>query len=117
MRVEPGTYTVRLSAGGRVQERSIVVREDPRIDLPAADRRAWRGAQQEAGALWARAAVRAAKLQGSSAADAESRRLAIEVRDRLRALYGDFDDYTGRPTADQLSELAYYRSVVERLER
>ena len=117
LRVEPGTYTVRLRAGGRTQEKSIIVHEDPRIDLPAAERRAWRTAQREAGELWARAAALAAKLQGSAAANAESRRLAIEVRDRLRGLYGDIDDYTGRPTADQMSELAYYRSVVEQLER
>ena len=114
--VEPGTYTVRLRAGGRTQEKSIVVSEDPRVDLPAADRRAWRAAQREAGELSARAAALAAKLQGSPAANAESR-LAIEVRDRLRGLYVDLDDFTGRPTADQMSELAFYRSVVERLER
>lgn len=63
-----------------------------------------------------RAAALAAKLQGLSA-NGESRRLATEVRDPLRGLYGDIDDYIGRPTADQMSELAYYRSVVERLER
>jgi hypothetical protein len=75
----------------------------------------WREAQGEAGDLWA--AALAAKLQGSAAASEESRRLATEVRDRLRGLYGDIDDYTGRLTADQMSELAYHRSVVERLER
>ena len=64
-----------------------------------------------------RAAALAARLQASSTGNAESRRLAIEVRDRLRGLYADIDDYTGRPTADQMSELAYYRSIVERLER
>ena len=107
---------MRLRTAGRTQEKPIPVREDPRIDLPSADRRAWREAQRAAGELWTRAAVLAAKLPASSAASAESRRLAIEVRDRLRGLYGDFDDHTGRPTADQMSELAYYRSVVERLE-
>jgi hypothetical protein len=94
-----------------------MIREDPRIDLAAADRRAWREAQRAAGDLWARAATLAAKMETTSAINAESRRLATEVRDRLRGLYRDFDDFTGRPTADQMSELAYYRGVVERLER
>ena len=102
---------------GRTQEKPIVVREDPRIDLSPAERRAWREAQRATGDLWTRAAALAAKMPGAATANADSRRLAIEVRDRLRGLYGDLDDHTGRPTADQLSELAYYRSVIERLER
>jgi hypothetical protein len=117
MRVEPGTYTVHLRAGGRVHERSITVREDPRIDISADDRRAWRGAQRDAGELWLRAVAVAARLQSLASTSAEDRRVATEVRDRLRGVYGDIDDFTGRPTADQMAELAYYRSVVARLER
>jgi hypothetical protein len=114
MRVEPGTYTVRLRAGGRTHEKPLVVREDPRIDLPADERRAWRDAQRTAGELWLRA-VKVAAALASSTASAEDRRLSADVRDRLRGLYGDIDDYTGRPTADQIAEMSYYRSVVERL--
>jgi hypothetical protein len=67
------------------------------------------------GELWVRAVKAAASLETSSTASAENRRLAADVRDRLRGLYGDLDDYTGRPTADQMAELEYYRSVLARI--
>jgi hypothetical protein len=40
-RVAPGEFTVRLSAGGQTHEKKLTVREDPRIIITGADRKAW----------------------------------------------------------------------------
>ena len=39
--VAPGTYIVRLVAGGRTLEQKVEVREDPRIDVTPAERKQW----------------------------------------------------------------------------
>ncbi|HET9370847.1 MAG TPA: hypothetical protein VFO19_11390 [Vicinamibacterales bacterium] len=115
--VAPGTYTVRLHAAGRDYIRPIVVSEDPRIDLPAADRRAWTESLLAIGDAFERAVAVAAALQAQPArGTAEDRRIAAALPARLSGLYGSVENYTGRPTTDQQSQLAYYRSVVERLE-
>jgi photosystem II stability/assembly factor-like uncharacterized protein len=113
--VEPGTYTVRLRAGGRTYEQPIEVREDPRIDVSPADRRAWVETLDAIAGAWRRAVAVNASLQASGGA--EDRRLASSAQQFLSALYGAVGDYTGRPTADQLAELAYLSEVVARLER
>jgi photosystem II stability/assembly factor-like uncharacterized protein len=53
--VPPGTYTVKVELGTAAATKTVVVEEDPRIEIGAADRAAWYGAVQEAGKLWARA--------------------------------------------------------------
>jgi photosystem II stability/assembly factor-like uncharacterized protein len=117
--VAPGVYTVRLRVDGQNYEKKMTVRDDPRIDVSAADARAWRDAQTAAGDLYKRAVAIDARLAaaGAGATLAEPRRLARELVGRLSSLYNDLDRWTGRPTADQLSRLAHYRSLVERLER
>ena len=47
----PGTYLVRLVAGGRTLEQKVEVREDPRIDISPAERKQWTDAVQQAAAL------------------------------------------------------------------
>jgi photosystem II stability/assembly factor-like uncharacterized protein len=115
MLVEPGTYTVRLVAAGQSLEKPIEVREDPRVDVSAADRLEWRQTLESIADVWRRAVAVVARLQASGSA--EDRRLAASAQEFLSGLYGAVSDYSGRPTADQLSQLAYLRSVVERLER
>ena len=117
--VAPGDYTVRLRVDGQTHEKTMTVREDPRIDIPLDDRREWRAAQTAAGELYTRAVAVTAKLATAAASPAlaEQRRLAREVAGRLSALYNEVDRWTGRPTADQLSKLAHYRRIVESLER
>ena len=53
-RALPGNYTVRVSAGGRQATKTVRVSDDPRIDVPAADRRAQRDAMLGLGGLIAR---------------------------------------------------------------
>ena len=53
--VLPGTYTVTLSAGGQQKSRTVEVRDDPRIQVGDADRRAWHEASRRAARLWTRA--------------------------------------------------------------
>ena len=49
--VAPGTYVIRLVAGGRTLEQKVEVREDPRIDVSPAERKQWTDAVQQAAAL------------------------------------------------------------------
>jgi hypothetical protein len=117
--VSPGTYTVRLTVDGRSEDQPVVVQDDPRVDASAADRAAWMEAQTSAGELWKRAAVvnaGMARAAAGSISDAD-RRMATELQTRLSGLYTEIDNWVGRPTSDQASQLVYYRSVVERLER
>jgi hypothetical protein len=115
MLVEPGTYTVRLVAGGQITEKPVEVREDPRIGVSPADRREWAQTLEAIAEAWRRAAALVTRLQASGSA--EDRRLASSAQELLGGLYGAVSDYTGRPTVDQLSQLEYLRGVVERLER
>jgi hypothetical protein len=115
--VTPGVYTIRLRAGGRTTETTVEVSEDPRLQISPADRQAWTARQLEIAEVWKRAvAVQAALGANAGRGTAEDRRLAGEVPGRLSGLYGEVGRFTGRPTADQLSQLRYYTEVVERLE-
>jgi len=113
--VTPGTYTVRLVSAGATIEKPIEVREDPRVNVSAADRREWAQTLEAIAGVWRRAAAVVTRLQASGSA--EDRRLASSAQEFLGGLYGAVSDYTGRPTADQIAQLAYLRGVVERLER
>lgn len=117
--VAPGDYIVRLRVDGQTFEKKMTVREDPRIDITPADRNAWSDAQSAAGELYARAlAVNAVLTKAApSAALAENRRLARELVAQLSQLYNDLDKWVGKPTADQMSRLARYKDVVQRLEK
>jgi photosystem II stability/assembly factor-like uncharacterized protein len=114
--VAPGRYTVRLRAGGRDSEATIEVREDPRIDLPAADRRAWTDTLLEIAGVWKRAVESNAAITQRNAGTAEDRRIAGLLPGRLSGLYNEVARFTGRATGDQMSQLEYYRGLVERLE-
>lgn len=117
--VTPGAYLVRLRVDGQTFEKRLVVREDPRIDISAADRALWSETQIAVGALAKRAAAINVRLGAAPASPtlAENKRLAREVVGHLSRLYADIDRWTGRPTADQMARLAHYRGIVERLER
>ena len=94
------------------------VREDPRLDVTAGDRDAWTETLLAIGALFQRAAaVNATFAADADAGTADDRRQAEELQSRLSRLYGQVEGYTGRPTADQRSQIEYYGQVLERLER
>lgn len=115
--VAPGTYTVRLTAGGVTSETRMEVRDDPRVDVPAADRAAWTSMLTDIAAAYRRAATAAAAVAARTGASAEHQRLARLLPGRISGLYAEVGRYAGRPTADQRAQLAYYLEVTTRLEQ
>ena len=87
--VPPGTYQVRLTAGGRTLSQPLTVAMDPRVKTPAADL----AAQQEMYVAVSRALERATEAQERVQAAA----------DRLRTLDAEL---AGRSNAGPLRELA-----------
>jgi photosystem II stability/assembly factor-like uncharacterized protein len=116
--VLPGTYTVRLDAGGAASSQRVIVREDPRLTVSTAERALWTAFQREVAALatsFAPVADRARRTTGTDAATVDNRRQAGELLARIGTLYGATARWTGRPTADQRSELRYYQEMARRL--
>jgi photosystem II stability/assembly factor-like uncharacterized protein len=115
--VPAGDYVIRLTAAGVTSEKTMSVREDPRVDVAAADRNAWTSMLAEIAEVFRRAVNAAAAVNARAGASAEDRRLAGLLPGRVSNLYAEVGGYVGRPTADQRSQLAYYRDVAARLER
>jgi hypothetical protein len=130
--VIPGSYTVRLTAGGQTHEQSLRVEEDPRLNVSAAVRTGWTADLLEL------AEMRLAAQAGSDAAaevvealDEGERSMseddAARVRDmnrewrelttRLRRLYGEASGYVGPLSGDQASERMFYREMLATLTR
>jgi hypothetical protein len=132
--VLPGRYTVRLTAGDVTQEQALTVRNDPRIDVSPGELVAWHDTLVSLGELIRHTAPLADSLAAfkrrvdslPAAAQRRQRQLIQELSDitpkftelknRQIRLYREMDGWLGRPTTDQLSELAYYRSMVARYE-
>ena len=111
---------IRLVAGGRTLEQKVEVREDPRIDITAAERKQWTDAVQQAAALareFGPVNDRIQKLPGTAADVADLKRQSRELLARIGGLYGALGQWTGAPTKDQLSRLAYYQQMVKTLNR
>src|SRR5439155_1565456 len=53
--VPPGTYTITVSVGSASDSKSVIVQEDPRVQISDADRRAWYEAARRGAGLWTRA--------------------------------------------------------------
>ncbi len=112
--VLPGTYTVRLVHDGRTIERKVLVQEDPRVTVSRAERMAWTAFHRDvAGTLGAVAevAARVRALSGTDAATRDLKRQAGELQSRLATLYSAVGRWTGTPTADQRSQLRYYKRM------
>ena len=116
-RIDHPVDVVRLTAAGVTSEKPIEVRDDPRIDVSAADRQAWTTMLGDIADVFRRSVAAAARTAQRQDASAEDRRLAEQVTGRISGLYNEVGRFTGRPTADQRSQFEYYREVVERLER
>ncbi|MFA5910410.1 MAG: hypothetical protein WC815_16630 [Vicinamibacterales bacterium] len=115
--VAPGVYIVRLAAGGRTLEQKVEVREDPRIDVTPADRKLWTDAQSQAAALarmYGPVNDRIQKLPNTGDA-VELKRQSRELVSRISGLYGSIGRWTGAPTKDQMTRLAYYQSMAKQL--
>ncbi len=115
--VMPGTYTVRLVANGKTLEQKVEVREDPRLTAGPADRQAWNTAMTSVADMLRKAAPMNDRAQALTRADAaDVKRQARELVARLRGLYGEMGRWTGRPTADQQSQLRFYGEMLMKLE-
>jgi hypothetical protein len=111
---------VRLTVNGRTHEQKTEVREDPRIDIAAADRKVWHDTLMEAAGLireFAPVHERVQKSEATDAAGADRKRQSRELLSRLTGLYGDIGRSTARPTADQLTRLQFYREMMQKLRR
>ncbi len=116
--VAPGTYVIRLVAGGRTLEQKVEVREDPRIDVSPAERKQWTDAVQQAAALareFGPVNDRIQKMPGTGADVTDLKRQSRELISRISGLYGAVGRWTGAPTKDQLSRLAFYQTMVKQL--
>jgi hypothetical protein len=127
--VIPGTYTVRLSAGGVISETFLEVREDPRLEV-----------DPEVRAQWTADLLALAKLATDAMAGAEtmeelfedvdesvdaSRTVKEEAEDllrqwselssRIRRLQGEVEGWVGPLTAQQRSQRAFYTDMLETL--
>ncbi|MCC7053663.1 MAG: hypothetical protein IT355_10370 [Gemmatimonadaceae bacterium] len=110
--VAPGRYTVRLQIGTGVQDRPLVVSDDPRVTLTVAQRAQWNAAIDTVAALYADVA----RFVGETrAGDAELAKTARELQDRVGSLYGAVLRGGGPPTTDQRRQMAHFPTVLARL--
>jgi hypothetical protein len=119
--VLPGDYTVRLSARGRTYEQKLQVLEDPRIQVPPADRKAWTDALLALAAVYRETALLVPQASGRAGAGVDLSDVARELQSRLATLYRDLSRSTAKPTADQQAQMRFYdeelRSLRSRLAR
>ncbi len=128
--VVPGRYTVRLEAGGTVSERTLEVREDPRIQVDEPTRARWTadllalgelsrsvatGAREMAGL--AREVEAAATNQALKDEAGELLRQWTELRSRVSRLMSEVEGWVGPPTDQQQSQWRYYQEMRETLGR
>ncbi|MCU0635418.1 MAG: hypothetical protein MUE41_11145, partial [Gemmatimonadaceae bacterium] len=105
--VAPGRYTVRLTVNGTTHTQRVIVRDDARLTLTAADRRAWERGVDEIAALYRQAAALTERAATRPATD-ELRLTIGELQDRIGTLYGNANRVTQPLTADQRAQLAYF---------
>ena len=98
-RVAPGEYTVKVSASGKEASAVVRVQEDPRIQMPDADRAKWNDALMKAyelsrSAQAAGRAVQNLKTQMTSVQDSLRRTPNVpkEVNDAVKTLSDQIDD-------------------------
>jgi hypothetical protein len=61
--------------------------------------------------------TRVRALSGTDAATRDLKRQASELQSRLSTLYGAVGGWTGAPTADQRSQLRYYKRMVAEIDQ
>jgi len=115
--VVPGEYTVRLAAGGRTYQQTLRVLEDPRVQVSAADRKAWTDALLSVAEMYRGASAIVDRVGGDRATAGDLRRIARELRSRVLSLYRDMSQSTGKPTPDQQAQIQFYRTEFESLRR
>ncbi len=107
-----GRYTVRLTAGGTTMDRPLVVRDDPRVTITAAQRIAWHAASDTVAQLYRDVVALSTQASGM---DAELRATIRELQDRVGTLYGNVSRNGTAPTADQRKQMAYFPTKLREL--
>ena len=95
-----------------------MVREDPRLSVTLAERRAWTAFQQQVAGLatqFAPVTDRARRATGTDASTVDNKRQAQELLARISTLYSATSRWTGLPSADQRMQLAYYQKMAQQL--
>jgi hypothetical protein len=113
--VLPGEYTVRLTVVERSYEQKLRVLQDPRIQIPEADRRQWTDSLLAIAETY-RGAV--SLLDGIGRGGRESgdlQSVARELQSRLATLYRDLSRSTARPTADQQAQAQFFETELRSL--
>ena len=112
--VIPGEYTVRLTALGRTSEQKLLVKEDPRIQIAPADRKAWTDALLSVAELY-RSAVALREQLSTRGAAADARDAARELQTRLATLYRQMTDPRGgRPPINRRDVLSRSADSLQR---
>lgn len=118
--VMPGTYSVKLTLGDQTLSQKVVVRDDPRLTVTRAERAAWTAFHRDVANMvtsFAEVATRWRNAAGTDAATRDNKRQAQELSARLSSLYGAVGRWTGAPTADQRSQLRYYKRMAAALDQ
>lgn len=125
--VVPGTYTVRLTAGGVSSEQNLVVREDPRIDVDPTTRAQWTAVLAERARLGLRAQEFARRVggmvQGLEEGTPDDVRAAVEtlareaneLRSRAGRLRGA-EGWVGPLAADEIALQRFVEEMLATLE-
>jgi photosystem II stability/assembly factor-like uncharacterized protein len=102
--VLPGTYSVRLSVGNVLSERTFRVVDDRRLTVSPEARRAWHTALTTLAATY-----RTATDVIDKAKDAQEKTIydtAVQAQARVAGVYANVSASTGVPTADQQTQIA-----------
>jgi hypothetical protein len=113
--VLPGEYTVRLTAAGKNEDQKLQVKEDPRIQISPGDRKVWTDAQLLVADMYRSAVGLREQLGARGAAAAELQSAAKELAARLARLYRQMGLSTERPTADQQSQMQFFKTELDSL--
>jgi len=108
--VVPGEYVVRLTVNGRAHEQKVTVKDDPRLDVTPTDRRLWTETLLSVADLYRQTSALNAQIAKSELA--EPKRIGRELQSRIGTLYANIGRWTGRPTADQESQLTFFRQAL-----
>jgi hypothetical protein len=114
----PGDYTLRLTAGGKSTEQNLQVREDPRLQVSPADRKAWTDALLSVADMYRAAVGLLERVNRESVPPPNDvRRISRELQSRLVTLYRDMSQSTATPTSDQQAQMLFFKSELESLRR
>ncbi len=114
--VQPGTYTVRLTAHGRTLERPLTVKMDPRVTTPAADlqlqfdlsKTVYDGINRAHDAI-----ARMRQTRGDAAATPGETAL-LRVHQQLVSMLGLLQDADVKPTTQAIAAVGELGSALER---